>query len=291
MLEFSSHQDKEDIKEVEVQENPISSILLKELSNYGYTTENLISQSELYLFLDRKSPKNKFDLNLSEKLFKLLNLTEFSTITISEFISGFVQFDKEIKQLKDSLNEVYLVEKEIYDNILDMCNRYKNEKVNEEGFSENAKLTGEIIENNYNIDLEGIQEIILKIVYAGQEQEIKQKIRKEEKEDENENNKTFDFKAKSGKDNLEFILMTKNDLNYVNEIGSKTYSLEGINSQSPFFVQVEIPLENDENEENNENNFAAIIKAKISMRWSDLKYYEEQKKKEEPKIKKLISDL
>jgi hypothetical protein len=52
---------------------------------------------------------------------------------------------------------------------------------------------------------------------------------------------------------------------------------------------VEIPFE--ENENDNEENFAAIIKAKLSLRWSDFEYYEIQKKKEEPKLKKLISDL
>lgn len=36
-------------------------ILLNELSQYGYTEDNLISQNELALFLDRKSTKNKFD--------------------------------------------------------------------------------------------------------------------------------------------------------------------------------------------------------------------------------------
>ena len=241
----------------------------------------------LKLFLALKSPEKIFDLNLSAKLFEFLNLTESSTITISQFISGFIQFDKEIKKVKEEINEEYIKEKEIYDNMLAICEKYKNEKLNEEGFSENAKLNGEIIESNFNIDKEGIQEIIIKIIYGGQEKEIKKDIRQEQKEEE-ENDKIFEFKASSGEDNLEFILLTKNDSNFVTEIGAKTYSLKGITTQSPFFVQIEIP---NENEENNENNFAAVIKAKIALKWSDYKYYEEQKNKEEPKMQKIISDL
>ena len=191
-----------------------------------------------------------------------------------------------------------MTQKKLYDDIINMCKRYQSEKLNEEGFSENAKLTGEIIDSNYNLDLEGINEIILKILYSGQEQEIKRSVRKEQKEKEEEN-KTFEFKASSKKDHLQFVLMTKNYLNYAAEIGSKTYSLEGLTNQDSFFVKltnqdsffvkVEIPFE--ENENDNEENFAAIIKAKLSLRWSDFEYYEIQKKKEEPKLKKLISDL
>ena len=277
-----------DENKVEEEEKSNYDFLLKELSEYGYSEDNLLSQSELNLFLERKSPKNKYDFNLSQKLCTTLNLTEFSVITISQFISGFLQLYEEFLKKREELNEEYLTQKKVYDDIINMFKRYQSEKLNEEGFSENAKLTGEIIDSNYNLDLEGINEIILKILYSGQEQEIKRSVRKEQKEKEEEN-KTFEFKASSKKDHLQFVLMTKNYLNYAAEIGSKTYSLEGLTNQDSFFVKVEIPLE--ENENDNEENFAAIIKAKLSLRWSDFEYYEIQKKKEEPKLKKLISDL
>jgi len=262
--------------------------LLNELSEYGYSEDFLISQSELNLFFERKFPKNRFNLNLSEKLWGILNINEYSVVTISQFISGFLELYEDLIKKRKELNEEYLNEKKEYDNIINMCKRHQSEKLNEEGFSENAKLSGEIVDSNFNLDLEGIQEVIVKIIYAGQEQEIKQKVRKEEKEKEEEN-KSFEFNASTKKDHLQFILMTKNHLNYASEIGSKTYSLEGINNQDSFFVKVEIPFEENENE--NEENFAAVIKAKLLLRWSDFEYYELQKKKEEPKIKKLISDL
>ena len=273
-------------EKIEEEEKTNYDFLLNEFSEFGYSKDTLISQSELNLFLEKKSPKNKFNLNLTVKLWNILNLNEYSVITISQFISGFLKLYQEFIKKRKELNEECLNEKKQYDNIINMCKRYQSEKLNEEGFSENAKLTGEIIDSNFNLDLEGIQEIILKIVYAKQEQEIKQNVRKEQKEQENKN---FEFNASSKKDHLKFILMTKNHLNYVSEIGAKTYSLEGINNQDSFFVKVEIPFEENENE--NEENFAAVIKAKLILRWSNFKYYELQKKKEEPKLKKLISDL
>ena len=207
-------------------EMPKEEILLDELSEYGYTEETLISQSELSLFLDRKSPKNKFDISLLEKLYSILNLTEYDTVTVSQFVSGFLKMDEEIRKSRDELNEEYSNKKKNFENILDMCKRYQSEKLNEEGFSENARLSGDIIETIFNVDLDGIEEIILKIMYGEEKQEIKKNTK--QKEEDKESNKHFELKASSGKEHLEFKLMTRNYLNYVTEIGSKTYSLEGM---------------------------------------------------------------
>ena len=271
------------------EEMPKEEILLNELSEYGYTEETLISQSELSLFLDRKSPKNKFDTSLIKKLYSILNLTEYDTVTVSQFVSGFLKMDEEIRKSRDELNEEYSNKKKNFENILDMCKRYQSEKLNEEGFSENARLSGDIIESTYNVDLDGIEEIILSIIYGDEKQEIKQNVKQKEEEDK-ENNKHFELKALSGKEHLEFKLMTRNYLNYVAEIGSKTYSLEGIQNQEPFFIKVEIPFD-DDFANDKEGNLAAIVKAKIALRWSDYEYYEQQQKNEEPKLKKLLSDL
>ena len=271
------------------EEMPKEEILLNELSEYGYTEETLISQSELSLFLDRKSPKNKFDISLLEKLYSILNLTEYDTVTVSQFVSGFLKMDEEIRKSRDELNEEYSNKKKNFENILDMCKRYQSEKLNEEGFSENARLSGDIIESTFNVDLDGIEEIILSIIYGDEKQEIKQNVKQKEEEDK-ENNKHFELKALSGKEHLEFKLMTRNYLNYVAEIGSKTYSLEGIQNQEPFFIKVEIPFDDDFTNDK-EGNLAAIVKAKIALRWSDYEYYEQQQKNEEPKLKKLLSDL
>ena len=80
--------------------------------------------------------------------------------------------DEEIRKSRDELNEEYSNKKKNFENILDMCKRYQSEKLNEEGFSENARLSGDIIESTYNVDLDGIEEIILSIIYGDEKQEI-----------------------------------------------------------------------------------------------------------------------
>jgi len=265
-------------------------IILNELLGYGYSENNLISQNEINLFLERKLTKNKFDFNLSQKIFDILNLTEYNIVTISQFISGFVKLEDELIKLKDELNNEFIEEKKIYENLIDMCKRYQSEKLNEEGFSENARLNGEIIESNFNVDLDGIEEIILKIIYGEEEQEIKYNYNIKESQLDNENNKNFELKVLSGKENLQFILMTRNYLNYKTEIGSKTYSLEGIKNQEPFYIKIEIPFDdNDYNEK--EEDYAGIIKAKIYLRWSDFEYYNNKKNEVEIKLKKIMKEL
>ena len=94
------------------------------------------------LFLDRKSPKNKFDSTLLQKFYKFLNLNEYSIITVSKFISGFFSFNEKLKTIKEELYKEYIKKKEIIENIKNKLNKYKKEKLNEEGFSANAKLIG-----------------------------------------------------------------------------------------------------------------------------------------------------
>ena len=278
------------MSEQELPSTPNKEILAQELAEYGYEKNNRISQSELLLFLDRKSPDGKFDPTLSEKLFKTLNLNTTKTISIEKFINGFSEFEDEIKKNAEFTNNQYTLEKDIYDQIVEQCKKYESEKLNDEGFSENARLSGEIIEINLKTKIEGIKEIIIKIIHGDQEQEIIQKAGEEE--DDNEN-KFFEFKASTKKENLEFILQAKNDSDDIITIGSKAYSLEGINTQDEFFVAIEIPENANEEEQNDDadENLAAEIKAKIALHWSNFKYFEFQRRKEEPKLKKLNTDV
>ena len=255
--------------------------LLNEFENYGYSENNLLSLSELSLFLDRKSPKNKFDSTLLQKLYKFLNLNEYSIITVSKFISGFFLFNEKLEKRKEELKEEYFKEKENFENLKNKCNKYKKEKFNEEGFSENAKLIGEIIVTNFSFNLQGIKEIIIKIQYEKQEKEMIQKINQIEMD----NNKNFEFKASSKKDNLKFILLTKDDLNKITEIGSQIYSSEDIPENESTILQIDIP--SNENKE----NYIAEIKAKISLIKSNYEYYNILKGKEEQKLNKLIFDF
>ena len=150
--------------------------------------------------------------------------------------------------------------------------KFKDEKLNEEGFSEKAKLSGEIIDINLYFNLSGIKEIIIKIIYGGKIQEIIHPINPNQQENDN-NNKSFEFKASSAKDNLEFILISKDIFGNIKEIGSKIYSSEELDFQESILVQLEYPLNG------NEENIAAIIKARIGLKKSEIGYYESLKRK------------
>ena len=279
------------MSENESQNKPITEILAQELSEYGYDKKNRISRSELLLFLDRKSPDGKFDPALAEKLFQTLNLSNTSTISIEKFINGFSQFEDEIKKSAVSFNTKFSKEKELYNQVVEQLRKYQSEKSKEEDTSENEVLSGEIIDINLKTKIEGIKEIIIKIILGDQEQVITQNVNGEE-ESEKEN-KFFEFKTSSKQDNLEFILQAKNDSGDITNIGSKAYSLEGINTQDEFFVAIGIPENANSEEENNEEeeNLAAEIKAKISLLSSNFKYYNFQKRKEENKLRKLTIEV
>ena len=279
------------MSENESQNKPITEILAQELSEYGYDKKNRISRSELLLFLDRKSPDGKFDPALAEKLFQTLNLSNTSTISIEKFINGFSQFEDEIKKSAVSFNTKFSKEKELYNQVVEQLRKYQSEKSKEEDTSENEVLSGEIIDINLKTKIEGIKEIIIKIILGDQEQVITQNVNGEE-ESEKEN-KFFEFKTSSKQDNLEFILQAKNDSGDITNIGSKAYSLEGINTQDEFFVAIGIPENANAEEENNEEeeNLAAEIKAKISLLSSNFKYYNFQKRKEENKLRKLTIEV
>ena len=279
------------MSENESQNKPITEILAQELSEYGYDKKNRISRSELLLFLDRKSPDGKFDPALAEKLFQTLNLSNTSTISIEKFINGFSQFEDEIKKSAVSFNTKFSKEKELYNQVVEQLRKYQSEKSKEEDTSENEVLSGEIIDINLKTKIEGIKEIIIKVILGEQEQVITQNVNGEE-ESEKEN-KFFEFKTSSKQDNLEFILQAKNDSGDITNIGSKAYSLEGINTQDEFFVAIGIPENANAEEENNEEeeNLAAEIKAKISLLSSNFKYYNFQKRKEENKLRKLTIEV
>ena len=172
-------------------------------------------------------------------------------------------------------------EQEIYANLVEQCRRYKSEKLNSEGLCENAKVYGEITDIDIKRKLEGIKEIIIKVIYNDKFEELHFKIG-----DINSNemlNKTFGFKPTSRKDHFEFIMKGVNDRNQVFDIGSKVFPLTDINSYEEYIVQIVVP------EIDNEEQVAAYINAKIVLYWSDYKYYERLKKKAESRLKKLIA--
>ena len=244
----------------------------------GYKSTSNINQSELIQFLNRRSSSGKFDPIISGKLFEVLSLDAMSTITVEEFINGFLQFEEEIQKNAEDFSIKLSKEEEIFSQIENDFKKYK-ESLTADGLCENAKVSGEITEIDIQKKLEGIKEIIIKIIYNEKNEELHFKmgdISSNELE-----HKTFEFKPTSRKDHFEFIMKGINDRNQEFDIGKKIFDLSDINSHEEYLVQIVVP------EIDNEEIIAAFIKAKIVVFWSDYKMYEKQKKKAENKLKKL----
>ena len=120
-------------------------------------------------------------------------------------------------------------------------------------------------------------------------QEVTQKTGVEEKDENN----YFEFQSINMEENLEFILQVKNKSGDIFYIGSKSYSLEGINILKKYSVLIDIPEAFNEGKES--NKMGEIIFAEIMMNFSLIpsynKYYEFQERKEEPILKKISTDL
>ena len=253
--------------------------LFNAFSNFGYKPNDKITQNELIRFLNSRSSTGSFDPILSEKLFQILNLSPMSTISVSDFVNEYLQFEEEIKRNAELFNKNLNQEQENYSNLLEEFHKYKTEKLNSEGMSENAKIFGEITDIDIKKKLEGIKEIIITIIYNKESKEIHFKIG--DIHSSKLKHQSFKFKPTSRKDHFEFIMKGVNDKNRIFDIGSKVFPLNDVNSHEEYFIHIVVP------EIDNEQEVAAYIHAKIVLYWNDYKYYEEQIRKGEIKLKKL----
>ena len=264
----------------EIKKAKINSLVMA-FTNSGYKSSNRIGQIELLQFLSKLTNSGNFDHALAGKLFQVLDLDHMSTMSVEDFINGYLQFEEDLRKNTEIFNMRLKQEQEIYANLVEQCRRYKSEKLNSEGLCEEAKVYGEITDIDIKRKLEGIKEIIIKVIYNDKFEELHFKIG-----DINSSEmlkKSFGFKPTSRKDHFEFIMKGVNDRNQVFDIGSKVFPLNDINSYEEYEVQIVVP------EIDNEEQVAAYINAKIVLYWSDYKYYERLKRKAESRLKKLIA--
>ena len=120
---------------------------------------------------------------------------------------------------------------------------------------------------------------MIKIIYNKESKEIHFKIG--DIHSSKLKHQSFKFKPTSRKDHFEFIMKGVNDKNRIFDIGSKVFPLNDVNSHEEYFIHIVVP------EIDNEQKVAAYIHAKIVLYWNDYKYYEEQIRKGEIKLKKL----
>ena len=259
--------------------------LKNSFSELGWNYQKEIGKDEIIYFLNKRSKDGQFDINLANKLFHFIEMEKESKITVKDFIKEYIQFEKELSNNISELEKKITDEKNSYNSFQEQCYKFKKEKLNSEGFSENAKFYLEITDIQIKKYLRKVKEIILVIIYNSQKEEIKF--------DYSENivyfsNKIYEFKSKSKNDHFELILKgikNNNDDNEIIEIGKKLFPLEEIISQEEYIVQITIP----ENE--NKEKEAALINSKITLHWSDYLFFEEKKEKCESKLRKLTEAL
>ena len=165
-------------------------ILIKGFNEIGINLDNEISEEEIKQFLNSRTLNNKeFNPIIKKKLLEQLNINnENPTITTEKFVKGYIQFESDINDQIENFRKKYKKSKLNYENYQNECRKYQNEKINEEGFCDNAKITI-IIENiDLKNKIEGIKNLFIKIIYNNEIREIEFDIEKK-----NEINKIFEL--------------------------------------------------------------------------------------------------
>ena len=245
--------------------------LISGFSKAGFNLDSKINEEELIKYLDNRSTTGKFEQALSFKLIQVLSLDKESTISIEDFISGFLQFEEDIKNNYEDLKQKLNGEKKIYNKLIEEM-KEKSEKC------EDAKVFGEITDIDIKRKLKGIKEIIIEVVFNDKTKEFHFKLG--DKNNTDIEFKKFEFKPTSRDDHFEFIMKGVTNKDKIFEIGRKVFPLNNVQSSEEYLVQIEVP------EINDEQKIAAYIHAKIILYWNDITY-EQKKKIQEIKIKKL----
>ena len=250
--------------------------LIRGLENLGWDIQKELSQDEIIYFLNSRARDGQFDPTLAQKLFSILEINNNNKITGEDFIKGYLQFESDLKKSNDEYNRKFLEEQKNLSDLEEQCRLYKSEKLNSEGFCENAKITVDITDVDIKKQLEGISSIKIIVIYNEKTEEIQFEIGSSN----TSVNKRFEFKPTSRRDHFEFIMKGINLNNEEFDIGRKTFPLNEITSQEEYKVQITVP------EIDDPETIAAYINANIVLFWSDYAFFEEKKKKSEHKYKK-----
>ena len=266
-----SHESEPSSRYLEENSGKIES-LLKALNNINLGDKHQLSTSDIQIFFNQYLPSS--DNSLYEKLVSALDIE--NSISLEDFLNGFTQFDTELKKSNMELNNKLLAEQNNLNNLLEQCNKYKNEKLNEEGFCENSKLVIDIENIDLRLDL-NLQNVIIEVQYNN---EIAHKTFGI---NENSNiDKTIEFIPNKRSDNLIFTVKgVKSGNNELLTIGSRELPLNELTTQDEYTVQIDIPDNNDQ------NSVGVVITAKILLYFSDYQYFSSKRDITENKINKI----
>jgi hypothetical protein len=106
-----------------------------------------------------------FDRQLAHKIFETLDLDRSGSISVEEFIKSYLSIEDEIKSTVKEFQAKYMKEKDNNIKLKKLVMENQNEKINEEGIGQNAKITIEITEVEFLKHISGIKGISIRIVY------------------------------------------------------------------------------------------------------------------------------
>ena len=178
--------------------------MISGFSQAGFNLDSKITEEELIKYLDSRSSTGKFEQALSFKLIQVFGLDKEESITIEDFISGFLQFEEDIKNNYEDLKQKLIEEKEEYNKLIEEM-KQNSEKC------QDAKVFGEITDIDIRRKLKGIKEIIIEVVFNDKNKEFHFKLG--EKTNTDIKFKKFEFKPTSRKDHFEFIMKGVDDRN------------------------------------------------------------------------------
>ena len=90
--------------------------------------------------------------------------SQWSTVNNPDEV-GKVYLEADFKKNNDEFNKKFAQEQNNFNNLEEQCRLYKSEKLSPEGFCENAKITVEITDVNIQKEIEGINSIIIRVIY------------------------------------------------------------------------------------------------------------------------------
>lgn len=112
-------------------------------------SDGIVDKNELIDFLDSNSRAGKFDRNLANKIFSILDLDQNGEITIEEFIKSYVGIIDDIKTQIRELEINYKQEDKNRARLELLVKQNLNEVLNNEDLGPNSKFIIEIINIEY----------------------------------------------------------------------------------------------------------------------------------------------
>ena len=256
--------------------------LMKAFSRIDKDMDSELTQSEIENFLNSNRPYGRqLNNNLAKKILESLDFDQNGTISVEEFIKGYVSFEVDLRETQLKYQTQLNEEKRNLQRNQEQCRKYQQEQLNNEGFCENAKITVTINEVNMHTKLEDLKSIGITIVYN----DITRNTHFFSGDKDVTLNEKFEFKPKTRKDHFEFILKGIDYKNNEFDIGSKILNLEGTESQDEYKIEILISDLNDP------NKIVANIQTLIFFYWSDFDHYTQQVKSNERKLDKIQKAL